>query len=770
MHSCVGRKLRNCSLLIKDEFLSDQDLIVAYEVGFMASLSYFPWDEFNYSSTNNVMNQLQLTFHIKRQLDPWMFLVYDFTRIRCMFRNFRNKVNQTLLLSFREYLAFLRSKYLSLLRTLSFSKFFVMNIFNLRAPGISNSQLIASNLTIGSTNQLNSNFSSGISKPQMNHSNINMKKNPDYDANQTTKRSNNKFNIKDNEPLKNTKFNEDQYGTNKSNSFKNDMPYCPNRGMYFDSFEFRWFFNNWKESNFWHDTEVLLAESTHQAIIVFRGSDSAADFVTNSQTMEPAVHSKYFHNCYEGSIHRGIFNAYSKVHKGTITSLYNNNTPSAFGESIPRAFKACLDLNNKSYHEDLHKGNDLKIGLTCEIKHLSLSELLINASLSALQSGKKLIISGHSLGGALSLLLSFDLILNHYDKPKSLITTTKHKVNDTNLIKLYYNSINNYVYKIKDWIKNKFHFNNMNLNLNNSSNHHNQLEKKLLPIQNIYLYTFGEPEVVDGIFYDQLYSSSPSIQDFIRYRYKRFISLTKSPLCKPDIVTRISSRIALVLGEVVIGHGGGKAGRMKRKQSKKEKNEKENNKYIKKKKKQKMNVFNEDMNISNTNILPPNDLNITKSMSLVSNISSGSNNNMSDLSNNTKIDNNDDKVNVNNNSNNRSNKSIDVSSTQKPEHKNNTLLQSPLSHIATHVTDPIYVCSGSANNSFEAHFMLHYLRGLACVGSHRKWKDFSFFGSPSSINNLSIACNIGSYFARELGFLNDEFFHWRSDEVFSFFC
>lgn len=68
---------------------------------------------------------------------------------------------------------------------------------------------------------------------------------------------------------------------------------CPTVDTEQDAIEFRWFFADWREG-IWHDTEVLLGESKTTAVIVFRGSDSAADLFTNSQTMEPAAHSYYF--------------------------------------------------------------------------------------------------------------------------------------------------------------------------------------------------------------------------------------------------------------------------------------------------------------------------------------------------------------------------------------------------------------------------------------------------------------------------------------------
>lgn len=68
---------------------------------------------------------------------------------------------------------------------------------------------------------------------------------------------------------------------------------CRSVGRHRDSIVLRWFFADWREG-LWHDTEVLLGESETTAFIIFRGSDSAADLVTNSQTLEPATHSNYF--------------------------------------------------------------------------------------------------------------------------------------------------------------------------------------------------------------------------------------------------------------------------------------------------------------------------------------------------------------------------------------------------------------------------------------------------------------------------------------------
>lgn len=40
--------------------------------------------------------------------------------------------------------------------------------------------------------------------------------------------------------------------------------------------------------------QVLLAENENTAIISFRGSESTADLITNSQTFEPVSHAEYF--------------------------------------------------------------------------------------------------------------------------------------------------------------------------------------------------------------------------------------------------------------------------------------------------------------------------------------------------------------------------------------------------------------------------------------------------------------------------------------------
>ena len=157
-----------------------------------------------------------------------------------------------------------------------------------------------------------------------------------------------------------------------------------------DYYVFRWFLDNWNEG-LWHDTEVLLAESTEYAAIIFRGSDSPADLVTNSQTMERVGHSKIFGEFAVGSIHRGMLNAYSRVDTGLVYPLTEQDDSAAikssFGRSLPDAYDKCVQKRQV---------NSTVQG--CRLRSTSLALLLKKSAESVLRSGKKLLITGHSLG------------------------------------------------------------------------------------------------------------------------------------------------------------------------------------------------------------------------------------------------------------------------------------------------------------------------------------------------------------------------------------
>jgi hypothetical protein len=172
---------------------------------------------------------------------------------------------------------------------------------------------------------------------------------------------------------------------------------CPTVDTEQDPIEFRWFFADWREG-IWHDTEVLLGESKTTAVIVFRGSDSAADLFTNSQTMEPAVHSFYFGAqeglsdsilkdllndigretirvyasalpqyilffistlaLLTGSLHRGMLNAYGRVDKGRLHPLKRGeDRESAFGTHIGATYEHFRNMQGTPNSSDSVHGN-----------------------------------------------------------------------------------------------------------------------------------------------------------------------------------------------------------------------------------------------------------------------------------------------------------------------------------------------------------------------------------------------------------------------------
>ena len=125
--------------------------------------------------------------------------------------------------------------------------------------------------------------------------------------------------------------------------------------------------------------------------------------ITNSQAYEPASHSSYFKGIKQGSLHRGMLNAYSRVDSGDITALYTQGDSLTFGENLKQIYENCTHLKNETI---------LAAQYTCSIENMKLSNILVEASFNALKSGKKLIVTGHSLGSALAVLLALDLVVN----------------------------------------------------------------------------------------------------------------------------------------------------------------------------------------------------------------------------------------------------------------------------------------------------------------------------------------------------------------------
>jgi hypothetical protein len=153
-----------------------------------------------------------------------------------------------------------------------------------------------------------------------------------------------------------------------------------------------------------------------------------------------------------------------------------------------------------------------------------LAVILRKVAIHVLQSGKKLIITGHSLGGALSTILTFDVIMNYMTFEKKATRLGKYTT-----------------------------YKKMNQNV----------------LKRLYLYTYGEVEYGDEFLISCL-KSHPSIQKFIQTgNYQRFVSLTTSPLCKSDVVTRIATKVLTNIPDVLSGKGGGRIERKKQKEQKK---------------------------------------------------------------------------------------------------------------------------------------------------------------------------------------------------------
>jgi hypothetical protein len=282
-------------------------------------------------------------------------------------------------------------------------------------------------------------------------------------------------------------------------------------------------FYNWHESGVagvkFHDTDVLLSTSDddRELVIAFAGTASAADAVTNIQTFEPANHSSFFmgrkDKPIQGSLHRGFLNAYSRVDRGSVLRLSNatingpllSDIQAAFGhcKSVPKrksrkkerektldSQEASIVLMNDSIKvdEDLDgnskasrpktKENRGMRGGGCSVKRIKLVDLLRNAVISALQSGRTVHVTGHSLGGGLATLLVGDIIINHPE----------------------------------------------------------------VPVGKLHLWTFGAPQVADSLFLESAIQIAPRLKRFLKKRgngrFHRFVTLSDD--CKVDVVAEVA--------------------------------------------------------------------------------------------------------------------------------------------------------------------------------------------------------------------------------------
>lgn len=345
----------------------------------------------------------------------------------------------------------------------------------------------------------------------------------------------------------------------------------------------------------------MLSKST--LIIAFRGSDSPADVATNMQLMESAAHSHVFQNCSTGSIHRGILNAYYRVNSGTLVDL------TKFRSS--NDYRSPWDVYLKSIHDSGAISLDTALNPEARtISKLKLSNILRYIILEAMKSKRRIVITGHSLGGALATVLVIHLLTNWDITEKRGWKDIFRAQSATNI------------------------FNRKSL-------------------RKLYLYTYGEVEYADESLLNCL-KSHPIVQSFAKSsNYRRFVSLTKSPLCKSDVVTRIATKVIGPMPEIISGKNGGRLQRRIQVKTKGNRSRKAK----------------------------------SSSQPIIRRIQAS----LSNLKNRSAL----------------------------AEHVDGDLL---------HLVPATYLCSGYADNTIDAHSLVHYMRGLAHLAREgTKWSKFPLY-------------------------------------------
>jgi len=210
--------------------------------------------------------------------------------------------------------------------------------------------------------------------------------------------------------------------------------------------DFDYWFHDWVEPTavpgvHYHDTDLLVSTSNNNKMLTlaFAGTSSAADHVTNLQTFEKASHSGLFRNAVsdtstaiEGSLHRGMLNAYSRVDRGSVlrvsaspqnstevvkkytirsleerfghctpNSIYNGSTATMSADVSPmdttttNASGVQKRSNNKG-----QRISSAKVGRNgvCHSRGEKLMTILREIVSNALLRGRTVHIAGHSLG------------------------------------------------------------------------------------------------------------------------------------------------------------------------------------------------------------------------------------------------------------------------------------------------------------------------------------------------------------------------------------
>jgi hypothetical protein len=323
-----------------------------------------------------------------------------------------------------------------------------------------------------------------------------------------------------------------------------------------------WFFSDWKDG-YWHDTEVLIASSSTVMYVIFRGSDSPADAMTSSQTYIPARNVDRFRDLNVGSFHRGILNAYSRVNSGHILYLKEDSdyADEAWGPHMNpflkvfhNAFQICHGDGNRSLADsdppDSRLDSKYFRGSKCRASNQNLADILLKAVAAGVSSGLKVVVSGHSLGGGLATMLALDVLLNGIDHSRA------YKGGDMTdpTTEPYYE----WIYEAAEHATNA-----AKAKAKAEGNDYRYDDE--FPANNLYLITFGDPEIADALLFDHLPTAFPhvGIEQFSRNNYLRFVSVSKSPHCKMDVVTGSMTLANSFFGDIVMGKGGGFWGRVK---------------------------------------------------------------------------------------------------------------------------------------------------------------------------------------------------------------
>ena len=306
-------------------------------------------------------------------------------------------------------------------------------------------------------------------------------------------------------------------------------------------YTFQYWFYNWYEPALagvkFHDTDALLSTSDDgtSLVIAFGGTTSPADAFTNIQTFEPANHSSFFN--VSGSLHRGFLNAYTRVERGRVMSFSSNTSSRSddilsglntrfghcTGESKKKIQKrgkkkkdtcggSCDESSSSSSTMDLlveeqdedgsrtsqNKPNNVKEKNSggCRVRDEKLITILQQVVMDALEDGKTVHLTGHSLGGSLATLMALDILVNFPS----------------------------------------------------------------IPVSKLHLWTFGAPQIADDIFLYSAMEAAPRLEEFLQSngRFNRYVTLSDD--CKVDAVSELTKNTLATHNPNLHGHAARKLG------------------------------------------------------------------------------------------------------------------------------------------------------------------------------------------------------------------